>query len=309
MSCSVIRPRSNVPSKAAARAWYWACAATCVDVRFNGGCSLRSSRAPCVSARTSRSLPARSSTTATGTLYARSFRRWRRIEVVKPVLTSIGDQSFRGSFDVVRQSLDGAVGVAGQGQILQLAMFGGQVALTIVGQCPPPPVQLGTVTQSQDNTLQASIVTALGEAPMKVMVDGRPWLMEPSVRVDYRCALQEVMGGNDLRLPQHIPALDRQAQRHRFNLHTRFREADDVFDGKLTHPKATLRFGNDQALRGQPGQCFTNHRLAHREAASELHHSQLLTGAEHAVEQLGAQHIINLCAARHRRVDHPTQHS
>jgi len=35
MSCSVIRPRSNVPSKAAVRAWYWACAATCVEVRFN----------------------------------------------------------------------------------------------------------------------------------------------------------------------------------------------------------------------------------------------------------------------------------
>ena len=158
------------------------------------------------------------------------------------MLTSVGDQSFRGSCDVVRQSLDGAVGVAGQDQIHQLAMFGGQVALTIVGQRPPPPpVQLGTVTQSQDNAVQASVVAAHGERPMKVMVDGRPWLMEPSVLVDYRCALQEVMGGNDLRLPPHIPSLYRQAQRHRFNLLARFREADDVFDGKLPHAKATLR--------------------------------------------------------------------
>jgi hypothetical protein len=45
-----------------------ACTITCIDVRFSGGCPLRSSRAPCVSARTSRSLPARSST---GTLCAR----------------------------------------------------------------------------------------------------------------------------------------------------------------------------------------------------------------------------------------------
>ena len=103
----------------------------------------------------------------------------------------VGDQLIRRPPDVRRQSLDGAVGVAGQGQILQLAMFGGHVALTIGGQRPPPPpVQLGTVTQSQDNAVQASIVAARGEAPMKVMVDGRPWLMEPSVRVDYRCALQ-----------------------------------------------------------------------------------------------------------------------
>jgi hypothetical protein len=155
---------------------------------------------------------------------------------------SVGDQSVRGSFDVVRQGLDGAVGVAGQDQIHQLAMFGAQVALSIVAQRPiPPPVQLGTVTQSQDNAVQASVVAAHGKRSMKVMVDGHPWLMEPSVRVDYRCALQEVMGGNDLRLPPHIPSLDRQAQRHRFNLFARFREAGDVFDGQLPHPKATLR--------------------------------------------------------------------
>jgi len=126
------------------------------------------------------------------------------------VFTSVGNESFRGPFDVIGQSLDGAVGVASQGQILQLAMFGGQVALMIVGQRPPPPpVQLGTVTQSQDNPVQAGIVAARGQGPMKVMVRGRPWLMEPSVRVDYRCALQEMMGRHDLRFPPHIPALDR----------------------------------------------------------------------------------------------------
>jgi len=223
---------------------------------------------------------------------------------------SVGEQSFRGSFDVVCQGLDRAVGVAGQGQIHQLAMFSAQVALTIVGQRPPPPpVQLGTVTQSQDNAVQASVVAARSERPMKIMVDGHPWLMEPSVRVNYRCALQEVMGGNDLRLPPHIPSLNRQAQRHRFNLLARFREANDVFDGKLPHPKTTLWCSNDQTLLGQPGQCLTNYRLAHREAASELHHSQLGTRVEHAVKQLGAQHIKNFSASRHRRDAHPAQHS
>jgi Poly-beta-hydroxybutyrate polymerase (PhaC) N-terminus len=37
MRCSAIRPRSNAPSKAAVRAWCWACAITCSDVRFNEG--------------------------------------------------------------------------------------------------------------------------------------------------------------------------------------------------------------------------------------------------------------------------------
>jgi len=178
-------------------------------------------------------------------------------------------------------------------------MFGAQVALMIVGQRPPPPpIQLGTVTQSTDNTLQASIVAARGERPVKIMVDGRPWLVELSVRVNYRCALQEVMGGNDLRLPPHVPSLDRQAQRQRFNLLARFREAGDVFDGKLPHSKTTLRCSNDQTLLGQSGQCLTNYRLAHREAAGELHHSQLDTRVEHAAKQLGAPFTAILAARR-----------
>src|SRR5271155_5227281 len=111
-------------------------------------------------------------------------------------------------------------------------MFGGRVALTIVGQRPPPPpVQLSTITQAQDNTLQASIVAARGQGPMKVTVHARPWLIKPSVRVDYRCALQDVMGRNDLRLPRHIPPPDPRAQRDRFNRPARFREAGDVFAG------------------------------------------------------------------------------
>jgi hypothetical protein len=164
----------------------------------------------------------------------------------------VGDQLIRRALDVVRQSLDGGVGVAGQGQIHELAMFGGQVAVAIGGQRPPPPpVQLGTVTQAQDNFLQAGIVAARSKGLMKVAVANTPLLTVLPVVVHARCALQEVMGGNDLHLPPHVPALDRQAQRHRLNLHTRFREAGDVFDGKLPHPKATLWCRNDQAPLGQ----------------------------------------------------------
>src|ERR1700692_4500902 len=135
------------------------------------------------------------------------------MEVVQAVLTRVGDQMIRCLPDVVRQSLDGGVGLTGQDQILQLAMFSGQVALTIVGQRPPPPpLQLGTVTQALDNSLQAGIVAALSEGLMKLAVVDRPLLMEPSVVVDYGCALTEVMGRHDLRLPLHIPALDRQPQ-------------------------------------------------------------------------------------------------
>src|ERR1700751_4954292 len=121
----------------------------------------------------------------------------------------VGDQLIRRPPDVRRQSLDGAVGVAGQHQILQLAMFSLQVALTSVGQRPPPPpVQLGTVTQAQDNAVQASIVAAHGQSLMKVAVANTPLFTVVPVVVYYRCALQEMMGGNDLRLPAHIPALD-----------------------------------------------------------------------------------------------------
>jgi hypothetical protein len=164
----------------------------------------------------------------------------------------VGDQLIRRPLDVEGQRLDGGVGVAGQGQIHELAMFGGQVAVAIGSQRPPPPpIQLGTGTQAQDNFLQAGIVAARSKGLMKVAVANAPLFAVLPVVVHAGCALQEVMGRHYLRLPPHIPALDRQAQRHRFNLRARFREAGDVFDGKLPHPKATLRFGNDQALLGQ----------------------------------------------------------
>jgi hypothetical protein len=111
---------------------------------------------------------------------------------------------------------------------------------------PPPPIQLGTAAQAQDNFLQAGIVAARSKGPMKVAVANTPLVTVLPVVIHEGCALQEVMGRHDLRLPPHIPTLDRQAQHHRFNLHARFREADDVFDRKLTHPKATLRCSNDQ---------------------------------------------------------------
>ena len=69
-------------------------------------------------------------------------------------------------------------GVAGEGELLELPVFPGQVALVIVGEHPvPPAVELGAVPERVGDRLEPAVAAAGQQGLMEVAV-----LMRPSPR-------------------------------------------------------------------------------------------------------------------------------
>jgi hypothetical protein len=85
------------------------------------------------------------------------------------VLAGVRDQQGRGALDVLAQHGDGTVRVPGQGEVLELAVFGGQVAVVIVGEHPvPPAVGLGAVPQRPGDRLEPAVAAAGQQRLMEI---------------------------------------------------------------------------------------------------------------------------------------------
>jgi alkanesulfonate monooxygenase SsuD/methylene tetrahydromethanopterin reductase-like flavin-dependent oxidoreductase (luciferase family) len=224
--------------------------------------------------------------------------RGGRCQVVDAVFTGVRDQEGRSAVDVFGQHFDGPVRVAGKGELPELPVFPGQVALMIVREHPvPAAVELGTVPERVGDRLEPAVAAAGQQGLMEVAVVTRPVLADRSVIPGDRRPLQAVVRGQDPRLPLQVAALDRQAQGERFDLDTGLGQLGDVLDRQVANPEAALRRSDQQVLLSQPGERLPDDRLADPESFGELDHLQLLAGMKDSVEQLGPYHFVHLFGA------------
>jgi hypothetical protein len=237
------------------------------------------------------------------------LRSWRgvRVQVVQAMLAGVRDQQGRGAVDVFGQHLDGLARVAGQGEVPELLVFGGQVSLVIVGEHPvPPAVELGAVPQRVGHRLEPAVAAAGQQGLVKVAVLNGPVLADRSVVPGDGRPLETVVRGQDPGLPLQVAAFDRQAQGQRFDLDAGLGQLGDVLDRQVAHPEAALRRRDQQALLGQAGERLPDDRLADPEPFGEFDHLQLLAGLQDTVEQLRPEHLVHPFGASCGSGRHPS---
>jgi hypothetical protein len=211
------------------------------------------------------------------------------------VLKGVRNQQRGGAVDMFGQHLDGPIGVAGEGEFLELPVLPGQVALVIVGEYPvPPAVELGAVSERVGHRLEPAVAAPGQQGLMEVAVLNGPVLADRSVVPGDRRPLEPMVRGQDPGLPLQVAALDREAQGERFDLDAGLGQLGDVLDRQVAYPEAALRRGDQQALLGQPGERLPDDGLADPESLGELDHLQLLAGVQASVEQLAPKNLIHL---------------
>ncbi len=174
--------------------------------------------------------------------WLRLVLRGRRCQFVHAVLTGVCDQQGRGAVDVFGQHRDGPVRVAGEGEFLKLPVFGGQVALVIVGEDPvPPAVELGAVPERGGDRLEPPVAAAGQQGLVEVAVLNGPVLADRSVVPGDGRPVKAMVRGQDLGLPLQVTALDRQAQGERFDLDAGLGQLGDVLDRQATSRPCSVR--------------------------------------------------------------------